>query len=448
MSRDRRGKWSGFLRSAQGAAARRHTAKQLARSSGGALDTGPVVRGFLGRSAKLAVAIGFVTAALSQIPPPGQESQMPPAQPGQLGSGSNDKSIKQTPSTSPNDTQKGGEQATVPGGSGDSPIRVGVQYVLVPTTVLDPDGHGYVNGLTSKNFEVLDNGKPQRVASEVTQQPVSVVLAIQANSEVDPLLPIIRKSGLLLQGLVTGQDGDAAILAFDHRMNVLQDFTNDPYKLDDATQKISAGSSTAALVDAVLESDRMLKRHDPKDVRRRVVILMSRNVDKGSQAHLEETIRSMQFDNVIVYCVDISKVKTAFLKKPDYPAPQNGRQPAAAVPSIIGQTNTDTNVVQQQNGNALDGIPPIYRGIRDLFKRTPADAFSYFTGGVTYSFSNQKGLEDAITNIGQEVNSQYLLSYNPSNKNEPGFHNIRVIVDRPGLKVRTRPGYWWGGGQM
>ena len=35
------------LPSAQGPAARRHTAKELARSSGGTLDTGPVVRGFL-----------------------------------------------------------------------------------------------------------------------------------------------------------------------------------------------------------------------------------------------------------------------------------------------------------------------------------------------------------------------------------------------------------------
>jgi VWFA-related protein len=158
----------------------------------------------------------------------------------------------------------------------------------------------------------------------------------------------------------------------------------------------------------------------------------------------------MQFDNIIVYCVDISKVKTALLSKPGYPGPQNGRQPAAALPNITGQTMTDTNVVQQENGNALEAIPPIYRGIRDLFKKTPAQAFTYFTGGQIYSFSNQKGLETAITDIGKDLNSQYLLSYNPSQetKEEPGFHNIRVIVDRPGLKIRTRPGYWWGGGQI
>ncbi len=367
------------------------------------------------------VAVAGISAALAQIPAPGQDPQGPPAQPGQLGSGTKQQSADHSAKSPDNQTPNNNQQPTVPGSSGDYIIRSNVQNVLVPTTVLDPDGHGYVNGLTVNDFEVLDNGKAQKVASEFTQQPISVVLAVQANSEVDPLLPVIRKSGLLLQGLVTGQEGDAAIIAFDHRMQVMQDFTSDAGRLDDAMHRITTGSTTAALVDAVLDADRMLKRHDRQNVRRRVVILMSRNIDKGSQAHLEETIRNMQFDNVIVYCVDISKVKTALLKKPDYPAPQNGRQPAAALPNITGQTMSDTNVVQQQNGNALDGIPPIYRGIRDLFKKTPAEAFAYFTGGQLYSFSNQRGLEDAITDIGKDLNSQYLLSYNPTNKDEPGF---------------------------
>jgi hypothetical protein len=100
------------------------------------------------------------------------------------------------------------------------------------------------------------------------------------------------------------------------------------------------------------------------------------------------------------------------------------------------------------DGNALNGVPPIYRGIRDLFKKSPAEAFTYFTGGQLYSFSNQRGLEDALTDIGKSLNSQYMLTYNLKDKEEPGFHNIRVEVDRPGLKVRTRVGYWWGGGQQ
>ncbi len=396
------------------------------------------------RAALPMVALITAAFAMGQVPPPGQNPTGPPAQPGQLGAPDT------TPKNNSNPTTKEGEStAVVPGDNGDYTLPgVTVRYVLVPTTVFDRDGHGYVNGLTVKDFTVYDNNQPQKIAGERTQQPVSVVLAVQANSEVEPLLPAIRKSGILLQGLVTGQDGDAAILAFDHRMQVLQDFTNDASKLDDAMHKMTSGSSTAAIADAIVASDHMLIRHDPQNQRRRVIILMSRNIDKGSQAHLDEAIRSMQFHSVIVYCIDISRVKTALLKQPDDPRPPNGGQPAAALPNITGATMSDTNVAQQMNGNALNGIPPIYRGIRDLFKKPPAEALTYFTGGQIYSFSNERGLENAITDIGKDLNSQYILSYNLSNKEDPGFHNIRVEVDRPGLTVRTRVGYWWGGGQQ
>jgi len=392
----------------------------------------------------IALLSAISTALFAQALPPGQLPPGPPPQPGQLGP-----APKKLPATTPEPPSK---SEVPPGSRADEPtdsatIRMPVRYVLVPTTVLDPDGHGYVNGLSTTDFELLDNGKPQKIAADFSQQPLSVVLVIQANSEIEPVLPMIKKTGVLLQGLVTGAEGDAAVLAFDHRMQHIQDFTSDPATLDDAMQKIHAGSSTAALIDAVLEADQMLKHHDPQNVRRRVIILLSRNVDKGSQAHLQETVRDMQFDNVIVYCVDISKLRTAFFSKPDYPRPANGGIPPEALPSTRNPGATSqTNVAQQQTGNWLNAVPPIARSIRDIFKKTPAEAFSYFTGGVMYNFGTEKGLEAAITDIGKNLNSQYLLSYSPNNKDEPGFHTITVNVNRPGLKIRTRPGYWWGGG--
>jgi VWFA-related protein len=383
--------------------------------------------------------------AIAQLAP-GQLPPGPPAQPGQI-----DTQPKKAPQKTTTPAGQNERPAATPDPTGEDVFRVPVENVLVPTTVLDPDGHGYVNGLSARDFEILDNGKPQKVVADLVQQPVSVVVAIQANSDVEPVVPILQKSGILLHGLVTGENGDVAILAFDHRMQLLQDFTTDPEKLDDAMQKLRAGSSTAALIDAVVEADRMLVRHDRdrNNTRRRVVILISRNADKGSEAHLQETVRDMQFHNVIVYCIDISKVLTAVMKKPDYPRPAHGGIPPEAQPNMRGNgPATITSNVQEMDGNVLSAVPPILRSIHDLFKRTPAEVFTTFTGGKTYSFARQRGFEDAITDIGKDLNSQYILSYSPNNKEEPGFHNIRVSVDRPGLKIRTRPGYWWGGGQM
>lgn len=393
------------------------------------------------QSTAIALLILSGTIALAQIVPNAQLPPAPPPQPGQLAP-----APKKTPSNQP-------ESPSIPqpsdGGSPDT-IRVPVRYVLVPTTVFDPDGHGYVNGLSTTDFEVLDNNKPQKISADFSQQPLSVVLVIQANSEIDPMLPKLKKSGLLLHGLITGSGGDVAVLAFDHRMQHLQDFTDDAGKIDDAMQKLTSGSHTAALIDAVLEADHMLKKHDPSNMRRRVILLLSRNEDKGSEGRLQETVRDMQFDNVIVYCVDISRFITALMKKPDYPRPQNGGIPPEAIPNTAGGAGprNQTSIIQEEDGNVLNAVPPIFRSIRDLFKKTPAEAFAYFTGGRVYGFATERGLEQAITDIGKDLNSQYLLSYNPNDKDEPGFHTIKVVVNRPGLVIRTRPGYWWGGGQQ
>lgn len=383
-------------------------------------------------------ALAGAQLAMAQGLAPGQVPPGPPPPPGQLGPAP-DKLSPSQPTPDPKEQRV--EDASNP------MFRSNVHYLLVPTTVFDPDGHGYVNGLNVGDFQVLDNGKPQRITSDFSQQPVSVVLAVQANSEVEPLLPEIRRAGVLLHGLVSGQEGDVAVLAFDHRMQVEQDFTADPDKLDDAMHKITSGSSTAALNDAVMQADLMLRQHDRQNSRRRVIVLMSRNVDRGSQIKLDEAIHRMQFDNVIVYCVDISKLKTALLNKPGYPRPMNGGIPPEDTGNALNRPMSQTDALTQADGNWLNTVPPLARGIRDLFKRTPAEAYTYFTGGKIYSFSNQKGLEAAITDIGKDLNSQYLLTYALPQTSEPGFHTIKVLVDRPGVKVLTRPGYWSGAAQ-
>ena len=40
----------------------------------------------------------------------------------------------------------------------------------------------------AKNFELYDNNKPQKIDAELIEQPMSVVLAIQANADVEEFL--------------------------------------------------------------------------------------------------------------------------------------------------------------------------------------------------------------------------------------------------------------------
>jgi hypothetical protein len=53
-----------------------------------------------------------------------------------------------------------------------------------------------------------------------------------------------------------------------------------------------------------------------------------------------------------------------------------------------------------------------------------------------------RSIEKALDEIGGELHSQYTLSYTPTDVTDVGYHEIKVSVDRKGLKVRSRPGYY------
>ena len=154
-----------------------------------------------------------------------------------------------------------------------------VNVVIAPTTVRDRSGN-FVNGLQLQDFELYDNNKLQKITADIRDEPLSIVIAVQKSSNLDSVMPKIQRIGPMLSTLVAGQDGEVAIVAFDHRVQVVQDFTNETEKVTEAMKKIVPGSNNHKLVDVVMDSIRMLKNR-PKD-RRRVLLLISEKRDKGS----------------------------------------------------------------------------------------------------------------------------------------------------------------------
>ena len=78
-----------------------------------------------------------------------------------------------------------------------------------------------------------------------------------------------------------------------------------------------------------------------------------------------------------------------------------------------------------------------------LGKKNTADAFARATGGGRLAFTTLDGLEKAIARAGDEIHSQYLLSFVPQTSNKTGFQQIQVAVPKqPYSLIRVRPGYW------
>jgi VWFA-related protein len=317
------------------------------------------------------------------------------------------------------------------------------ELIGIPVTVTTSKDKT-VNGLQASDFKIYDNGHPQNnVGLDVTFHPVSIVIAVQANSDVEGMLPKIQKVGSLLESIV-GESGDVALVAFDHRIRVLQEFTTDTGKITEALRKIKPGSSSSMFNDSMMESIRLLRSKPPE--RRRIILAFTETRDRGSNVRPREVLEELEFRNVIVYTIDISRLLASWSKR-SVDSPRPPPIPAEAGHSIAGggALTPTTQVQNMGSGNALPGFAEIFKQVKGVFVDNPPEYYTRWTGGREYNFRDQSSLEKAIAEMGEEIRSQYLLSYKPTG--EGGYHEIRVDVMGLGndLKVRAKKGYYIGG---
>jgi VWFA-related protein len=332
------------------------------------------------------------------------------------------------------------DQGTIPR------ITTTVENVLAPVTVYDRNNN-YVHGLAPEQFHIFDNGKEQNIHQvDVTYTPISLVVAIQASARVDKILPQVNKIGTMLKPILLGDQGEAAVVAFDSRIRTLQDFTPDADKITKAIKSIYAGSNSSRLTDAVEESIRMLRTRN-KD-RRRILLVIGESRDYGSEAKTRETLINLQLANVTAYWVDMSHL-LGIMTAPT-PDPRPDTNPPTMYPLPAGVPSTPTSVQQMYgtNGTRAEFIPlmvEILKDVKHIFKASQAELFTKGTGGNEYSFYSQKALEASIQEISDQLHSQYIISYTPNNSAEPGFHQITVSVTGHDYRCDTRPGYWVAG---
>src|ERR1700683_4314252 len=108
----------------------------------------------------------------------------------------------------------------------DVTFHIQTAVLFAPPTVLDKHGD-YVNGLQIQDFQLYDNNKLQQIKADVQSEPLSLVIAVQKSANLNEILPKIQRVGSMLKDLIAGEDGETAIIAFDHRTVVAQDFTKD-----------------------------------------------------------------------------------------------------------------------------------------------------------------------------------------------------------------------------
>jgi len=280
--------------------------------------------------------------------------------------------------------------------------------VLVNLTATVTDRrHKFVTDLDEKDFRVFDEGKPQEISffSRQTDLPLRIGVLLDTSNSIRDRLKFEQEAAIdfLYNTLRRGKDL-AFVMTFDNEPEVIEDFTDDIDGLSAIIRKQRAGGGTAFRDAIYLASQKLMKPSTPAGDNpqvRRVLVVISDGDDNLSDHALSESLEMAERAEVAIYAVSTNT---------DWLALDNAQAPKKFLKSHGDQ------ILEQ---------------------------FADNSGGRVFFPYRLDDLAQSFLDIGNELRSQYTLAYRPADVNVSGqFRRIRVEVDRKGLIVRSRRGYY------
>ncbi|HEY7405119.1 MAG TPA: VWA domain-containing protein [Candidatus Angelobacter sp.] len=289
-------------------------------------------------------------------------------------------------------------------------LRVNVSLVLLNVAVTDDKGN-YVTGLHPSDFEIFEDGIPQKIANfgegNGPQQPVTLAADGKPVQE-EPVVP---------PSSMTGAD-----------IFILFDTSNYMYR------------GFAQAQDAIAEFVRSLD--SPERV---AFYAYSRNLYRGSQLTADRTqvlrgVRSTTAgDDPALYNALLLTLKDA------------GRFPGRKVVVVFSNGPDRASMVAPEDISELaqsEGIPIYVISTREA-KLDPVSTTVFLrmaaaTGGQAYFAKNWRSQQQAFGSIREDIAHLYSLSYYPQPNPNRGWRTITMKLTGPAAKkyhLRTRSGY-------
>jgi len=266
-----------------------------------------------------------------------------------------------------------------------------VDEVNLSFTVTDKKGR-LINDLGSHDFTILDNHiAPDGVSffQQQTDLPLRVAVLIDASDSILYRFDYEKNAAaqFLKHILRPGKD-QAFVVAFNDRVKLVQDDTDNSKQLSTLIKRIRAGGNTA-LYDAITFAAAKLRSSRPQT--RRAIILISDGEDTKSKAHI-------------------------------YEAEQ------AAVRAEITMFALSTNEFPSSRSAGGEAVMDLLTGP---------------TGGMILPARDEYHLSRAFQQVEQTLRNQYAMAYRPAQFAPDGsFRSVEVFPIRRGLKVRCRRGYY------
>jgi Ca-activated chloride channel homolog len=273
-------------------------------------------------------------------------------------------------------------------------FKSGVEAVRLDVSVMR--GGQPVRGLSAGDFNVTDNKVTQRVDKVATDAlPLSVFLVLDTSGSVagERLSHLIDAGKTLISAL--HPDDRAALITFSADVTARVPLTNDRQAITSALGALE-GRGPTSIRDAV----HVALQLRPDDESRPVVLVFTDGQDTSSWLSAADVVASARRSGVVIYAVSLVERQTTLVEA--------GR-PA---------------------------IPPDSRAA-DFLDRLAAAA-----GGRHWPASSSAELRPLFVRVLDEMRARYLLSFYPQGVTQPGWHDLKVSLNRGRADVRARPGYF------
>ena len=285
----------------------------------------------------------------------------------------------------------------------DETIRINSDLVTVTVTTLFDTPGSKPAPLLREDFVVFEDGAPQELTNfaRESETPLRMVVVFDTSISVSQRLSFEKKAAAkFFEKMMRPQD-QAAVFAMATEIDVLQEFTNRPPLLINATKQLKAGGATA-LYDGIYLAAEYL-RATPG---RRIIVLVTDGGDTVSRKTLKDALQQTQDVDAVIYAIYTGNVWGS----------QNLRD--------IGAERALLTLTKDTGGQVFAPTLPT------LDQKQDDD------GGL-------KQLDEAFTQLADELRTQYVLGYYSSNEARDGrFRKVEVQIKKPGYALRTRAGYY------
>jgi Ca-activated chloride channel family protein len=272
-----------------------------------------------------------------------------------------------------------------------SDIKVEVKLVNVFVTVTDQHG-APVGGLKKEDFNLLEDDKPQTISvfDKESALPLSIVMDIDTSLSTRKDITLELNSARHFAHAILRPVDGLSLYEFSEVVSEIVPFTADLKLIDRGIDHPRLGAATA-LYDALYLGSHALEKRQG----RKVIVVITDGGDTVSQVDYKEALRAAQEAEAIIY-------------------------------SIID-------------------VPIEASAGRDTGGEHALVQLSEDTGGKYYYATSVQDLDEAFRKISEELRTQYLLAYYPSQRTSASdFRRIQVKVagERSDYNVRNRAGYY------